>query len=104
MKYAEKLRKLSKTDKNIIMYEDLLEQLNLEAREGGNHMVATFSKTNYNPIVEKLLEDGFEVIINNYNADNESYMAFIIWDKEEFDKILKEATHIDTSTFHYGLI
>lgn len=104
MKYAEKLRKLSKTDKNIIMYEDLLEQLNLEAREGGNHMVATFSKANYNPIVEKLLEDGFEVIINNYNADNESYMTFIIWDKEEFDKILKEATHIDTSTFHYGLI
>ena len=104
MKYAEKLRKLSKTDKNIIMYEDLLEQLNLEAREGGNHMVATFSKVNYNPIVEKLLEDGFDVIINNYNADNESYMTFIIWDKEEFDKILKEATHVDASTFHYGLI
>ena len=104
MKYAEKLRKLSKTDKNIIMYEDLLEQLRFEAREGGNHMVVTFSKANYNPIVEKLLEDGFEVAINNYNADNESYMTFIIWDKEEFDRILKEATHVDASTFHYGLI
>lgn len=104
MKYAEKLRELSKTDKNIIMYEDLLEQLRLEAREGGNHMVVTFSKVNYNPIVEKLLKDGFEVIINNYDSQNESYMTFIVWDKEEFDKILKEATHIDTSKFHYGLI
>ena len=67
-------------------------------------MVVTFSKDNYNPIVEKLLKDGFEVIINNYDSQNESYMTFIVWDKEEFDNILKEATHIDTSKFHYGLI
>jgi hypothetical protein len=31
-------------------------------------------------------------------------MTFIVWDKEEFDKILEEATHIDKSKFHYGLI
>lgn len=104
MNVAENLKQLSKKDPYLFMYEDLLEQAMGEARMGGNHMVVTFSKENYNPIVEKLLKDGFEVIINNYDPQNESYMTFIIWDKEEFDKILKEATHIDTSKFHYGLI
>lgn len=104
MNVAENLKQLSKREPYVSMYEDLLEQATSEARMGGNHMVATFGKDNYNPIVEKLLKDGFEVIINNYDSQNESYMTFIVWDKEEFDKILKEATHIDTSKFHYGLI
>lgn len=104
MNIAENLKQLSKREPYVSMYEDLLEHATSEARMGGNHMVVTFSKDNYNPIVERLISDGFEVIINNYDSQNESYMTFIVWDKEEFDKILKEATHIDTSKFHYGLI
>lgn len=101
---ADELKRLSKREPYITMYEDLLEQLMAEARMGGNHRVVTFSKENYNPIVKRLISDGFDVIINNYDPQNESYMTFIVWDKEEFDKILEEATHIDKSKFHYGLI
>ncbi len=101
---AEELKRLSKREPYVTMYEDLLEELMAEARAGGNHMVVTFGKDNYNPIVERLISDGFEVIINNYDPQNVSYMTFIVWDKEEFNKILEEATHIDKSKFHYGLI
>lgn len=104
MKYAEELRRLSRRQPYILMYEGLLRDLKLEAQEGGNHKVVAFSTANYNPIVKKLLAEGFEVIINNYDAEHESHMAFIIWDKEKFNETLKEATDIDTSKFHYGLI
>lgn len=104
MKYADELRRLSRRQPYILMYEGLLRDLKLEAQEGGNHKVVAFSKSNYNPIVSKLLKEGFEVIINNYDAEHESHMAFIVWDKEKFDEALKEATDIDQSTFHYGLI
>lgn len=104
MKYADELRRLSRRQPYILMYEGLLRDLKLEAQEGGNHKVVAFSKPNYNPIVSKLLKEGFEVIINNYDAEHESHMAFIVWDKEKFNEALKEATDIDQSTFHYGLI
>ena len=45
---ADELKRLSKREPYISMYEDLLEQLMAEARMGGNHMVVTFSKDNYN--------------------------------------------------------
>ena len=104
MKYADELRRLSRRNPISVMYEILLRDLKLEAQEGGNHKVITLAKSNYNLITKKLLNDGFEVIINNYNNDNESYMTFIIWDKEKFNEALEEATDIDKSTFHYGLI
>ena len=104
MKYAEELRRLSRRQPYILLYEGLLRDLKLEAQEGGNHKVVAFSTANYNPIVKKLLAEGFEVIINNYNEEHQSHMAFIIWDREKFDEALKDATDIDQSTFHYGLI
>lgn len=103
-KYADELKRLSRRQPYILMYESLLKDLRLEAQEGGNHKVVAFSKENYNPIVKKLLADGFEVIINNYDAEHESHLAFIVWDKERFDEILEEATDIDKTKFHYGLI
>lgn len=104
MRYADELRRLSRRNPITNIYESLLRDLKLEAQEGGNHKVVTFATNNYNPIVKKLLSDGFTVIINNYDAEHESHMTFIIWDKEKFDEALKDATDIDTSTFHYGLI
>lgn len=104
MKYAEELRRLSRRHPHTIMYESLLRELKLEAQEGGNHKIVTFATSNYNPIAKKLLNDGFEVIINNYDAEHESHMAFIVWDKERFNEALKEAEDIDPKTFHYGLI
>ena len=104
MKYAEELRRLSRRQPYILLYEGLLRDLKLEAQEGGNHKVVAFSTANYNPIVKKLLAEGFEVIINNYNEEHQSHMTFIIWDREKFDEALKDATDIDQSTFHYGLI
>ena len=103
-KYADELKRLSRRQPYILMYEGLLRDLRLEAEEGGNHKVVTFSKANYNLIVKKLLAEGFEVIINNYDAEHESHMAFIVWDKEKFEEALKDAEDIDKSKFHYGLI
>lgn len=104
MKYAEELKRLSRRHPHTLMYEGLKRDLKLEAQEGGNHKVIMLSKDNYNIIAKKLLTDGFEVIINNYKEDNESFMIFIVWDNEKFHEALKEATDIDKSTFHYGLI
>ena len=104
MKYADELRRLSRRNPITNIYESVLRDLKLEAQEGGNHKVITFAKANYNPIVKKLLIDGFTVIINNYDEEHESHMTFVIWDKEKFDEALKDAEDIDTSKFHYGLI
>ena len=104
MKYADELRRLSRRNPITNIYESLLRDFKLEAQEGGNHKVITFAKNNYNPIVKKLLSDGFTVIINNYDAEHESHMTYIVWDKEKFDEALKDSEDIDTSTFHYGLI
>ncbi len=104
MKFADELRRLSRRNQMTIYYEMLMGDLRREAFEGGNHKVVTLSKGNYNPICSKLLRDGFEVIINNYNPENMSYMTYIIWDKEKFNEALKEATDIDPKSFHYGLI
>lgn len=104
MKYADELRRLSRRSPITNMYEALLRDLKAEAQEGGNHKIITFAKDKYNPIVKKLLSDGFTVIINNYDEEHESHMTYIVWDKDKFDEALKESTDIDTSTFHYGLI
>ncbi len=69
MKIADELRRLSRRNPMTIFYESLLRDLRLEAQEGGNHRVVTFAKSNYNPIVNKLLKDGFKVIINNYDEN-----------------------------------
>lgn len=104
MKYADELRRLSRRNPITNIYEGLLRDLKNEAQEGGNHKVIALAKDNYNPIVKKLISDGFTVIINNYDVEHHTHMTFVIWDKEKFDEALKEATDIDKSTFHYGLI
>ena len=104
MKYADELRRLSRRNPLTNFYEGLLRNLKEEASEGGNHKIITLSKSNYNPVAKKLLNDGFTVVINNYDAEHESHVTYVIWDKEKFDEALKDAKDIDTSTFHYGLI
>ena len=104
MKFADELRRLSRRNQMTMYYEILMGDLRREAFEGGNHKVITLSSSNYNPICSKLLRDGFDVIINNYNPDNMSYMTYIVWDREKFNEALKEAEDIDPKSFHYGLI
>lgn len=104
MKFADELRRLSRRNPITNYYEALLRDLKTEASEGGNHKIVTFATSNYNIITKKLLNDGFTVIINNYDESHESHVTYIVWDKENFDKYLEENTDIDTSTFHYGLI
>ena len=104
MKYADELRRLSRRNPITNYYEALLRDLKVEASEGGNHKIIALAKDNYNLIAKKLLNDGFTVIINNYDVEHESHMTYIVWDKEKFDEALKDSEDIDTSTFHYGLI
>ena len=104
MKFADELKRLSRRNQMTMYYEILMGDLRREAFEGGNHKIITLSSENYNPICHKLLRDGFEVIINNYNPDNMSHMTYIIWDKDKFNESLKDAEDIDPKSFHYGLI
>ena len=101
---ADELKRLSRRDKLILYYELLTSDLKEEAYMGGNHKVINIGSENYNAVCKRLLKDGFEVIINNYNHENPSYMVFIVWDKEKFEEALKENTDIDKTKFHYGLI
>lgn len=104
MKFADELRRLCRRNQMTIFYEVLMGDLKKEAFEGGNHKIITLSSDSYNPICKKLLRDGFEVIINNYNPENMSHMTYIVWDKDKFNEALKEAEGIDQKSFHYGLI
>lgn len=104
MKFADELRRLSRRHPMTNYYEALLRDLKNEASEGGNHKIILLAKNNYNTIAKKLLNDGFEVVINNYDVEHESHMTFVVWDREKFNEALKEAEDIDPKTFHYGLI
>lgn len=104
MKYADELRRLSRRNPITNYYESLLRDLKVEASEGGNHKIITLAKNNYNLIAKKLLTDGFEVIINNYDEEHESHLTYIVWDREKFNEYMNDNTDIDKSTFHYGLI
>jgi hypothetical protein len=104
MKLAEEFRRESRRNPMTIYYETLLRDMRLEAREGGNHKIIQLAPNHYNTICKKLLNDGFEVRIYNYNVDNVSHMVYIIWDGEKFNEYLKDNTDIDPKNFHYGLI
>lgn len=104
MKLADELRRASRRNPISIYYDMLIRDMRKEANEGGNHKIIQIAPTNYNAICKKLLNDGFDVKIYNFNIDNPTYMVYIVWDREKFDEVLKENTDIDTSKFHNGLV
>lgn len=103
MKLADEFRRESRRNPMTMYYEKLLKMMREEAREGGHHRVEQVAPTYYNELCKKLQNDGFKVIIANFNVDNPSHMVYIIWDEERFNEDLKDSD-IDKSKFHYGLI
>ena len=102
-KIADEFKRYSRRNPITMYYEKLIDDMREEAREGGHHKVIQIAPTYYNEICKKLQNDGFTVIIYNFNIDNPSHMVYIVWDRERFDEALKDS-NIDTKTFHYGLI
>lgn len=104
MKLADELRRESRRHPISLYYSMLIADIREEARHGGNHKVVTLSSENYNPICKKLLTDGFEVMIYNYDSNNSSHMTYIIWDKEKFNEAFNENKEAKDKPKHYGLI
>ena len=106
MKLADELRRISRKSPTVLYYDTLLRDIKSEALEGGNHKVVTLSSESYNIICKRLITDGFDVMIYNYNNENSSHLTYVIWDKERFDKDFKENEDVKNNNIklHYGLI
>lgn len=104
MKLAKRLLKESNRKPEDRYYSQLVDELHYEAREGGKYRVVTLNAEHYNNICQKLMKDGFTVMIFNFNPDNTSYLTYIIWDKEFFDKNFAENADMQDKSVHYGLI
>lgn len=104
MKLADEFRRMCKKSPLVLYYDVLLRDMKLEAQEGGTHKVITLANNNYNLICKKLINDGFTVMIYNYDETNNSHMTYIIWDKERFDKDFAENEDAKKVKLHYGLI
>lgn len=106
MKLADELRRMCRKSKIVLYYDALLRDIKREAQEGGTHRVVTIADTNYNQVCKKLLNDGFTVMIYNFSEDNSSYVTYIIWDKERFDKDFAENEDVKNKKvkLHYGLV
>lgn len=106
MKLADEFRRISRKSPTVLYYDMLIRDIKNEALEGGNHKTVTLSSESYNVICKKLLNDGFTVIIYNFNIDNPSHLTYIVWDKERFDKDFEENEDIKNKKIklHYGLI
>ena len=106
MKLADEFRRISRKSPTVLYYDTLLRDIKSEALEGGNHKVVTLSSESYNIICKRLMADGFNVMIYNYNNENSSHLTYIIWDKERFDKDFKENEDVKNNNIklHYGLI
>lgn len=104
MKLADEFRRACRRSPLVLYYDVLLRDMKLEAQEGGMYKVVTIANENYNAVCKKLLNDGFTVMIYNYNPENNSHMTYIIWDKERFDKDFAESEDSKDVKLHYGLI
>lgn len=104
MKLADELKRTSRRNPISLYYDKLVRDMREEAREGGAYRVVSISPKNYNPMCKKLMNDGFDVSIYNFNIDNPSHLVYIVWDKERFEESLKDNESIDIKTFHHGLI
>lgn len=103
MKLADELKRTCRRNPLSLYYDMLVSDMRKEAKEGGGYRVVSISPNNYNPLCKKLMNDGFDVRIYNFNVDNPSHLVYIIWDKDKFEEVLKESD-LDVKTFHYGLI
>lgn len=103
MKIADEFRRACRRNQMTIYYEMLLRDMRTEAREGGTHKIVHIASLNYNTICKKLLNDGFTVMIYNFDENNNTHVTYIIWDKERFDKDWECEEHENIKT-HYGLI
>jgi hypothetical protein len=104
MKLADEFRRYSRRNPISMYYDKLIREMKLEAQEGGHHKVEQIAPEYYNDICRKLNNDGFEVMIYNFNIDNPSHMVYIVWDRERFEEALKDSDNIKLSDFHYGMI
>jgi hypothetical protein len=55
-------------------------------------------------VADRLIKDGFKVLIYNFNADNPSHMTYIIWDFPAFEKWLEEQEKMTIENFREGLL
>jgi hypothetical protein len=104
MKLAKRLLKESNRNPEDRYYNQLIKELHEEACEGGKYKVIVLNSEHYNTICQRLIKNGFTVMIYNFNPENTTYLTYIIWDKEFFDKNFAENTEMKDKPVHYGLV
>ena len=105
MKLAEELNKIAHTDPMELYYAALERDMRAEAQEGGIHKIVAIADSMYNEVCQHLMDEGFEVMIYNYNAENPSHYVYIVWDSETFHKeFIDDNPNLKDVTLHFGLL
>ena len=104
MKLADEMRNICRRPPSRLYYDNLIDEIRKEAREGGTYKITLIAPTNFNFVADKLIKDGFKVLIYNFNADNPSHMTYIIWDFTAFEKWLEEQESMTIEDFREGLL
>jgi hypothetical protein len=99
MKLADEMRNICRRPPSRLYYDNLIDEIRKEAREGGAYKIVALSPNNYDFMAKKLVQDGFNVLIYNYNPENPSHMTYIVWDRPAFDKWLSEHEEMTIEDF-----
>ena len=106
MKLADEMKNICRRPHERLYYDNLIDEIRREAREGGVYRITLIATPLYNGIAKRLIADGFRVFIHqdeNTDKDAETKMVYIIWDYTNFEKQI-EGSDIKLADLKEGLL
>lgn len=104
MKLADEMRNICRRPQDRLYYDNLMDEIRREAREGGAYRITLLATIIYNNIAKRLIADGFRVFIHNYNKDNETQMTYIVWDYPSFEEQMNGSEEVKMDELKEGLL